>query len=118
MGRYISKERKQVALQMSLLNVKDPTIRHYTGISELMAYRETGEVVRTPVCAGRRRILDSLDANFLEACIERQPDILLTEMQDQLRETCVVEVSIATISRTIRRRGELLDGHAIFLLHL
>ncbi|KAG1851929.1 hypothetical protein F4604DRAFT_1592223, partial [Suillus subluteus] len=55
---------------------------------------------------------------FLEACIERQPDILLTEMQDQLRETCVVKVLIATISRTIHRRGELLDGHAIFLLHL
>ncbi|KAG2036641.1 hypothetical protein BDR03DRAFT_841022, partial [Suillus americanus] len=36
----------------------------------------------------------------LEACIERQPDILLTEMQDQLREICAVEVS-----RTIRRRG-------------
>ncbi|KAG1882070.1 hypothetical protein F4604DRAFT_1577577 [Suillus subluteus] len=86
MGRYISKERKQVALQMSLLNVKDPTIRRYTGISERSlrylrkAYRETGEVVRTPVCAGRPRILDSLDANFLEACIKRQPDILLTEM--------------------------------------
>ncbi|KAG1852886.1 hypothetical protein DFJ58DRAFT_661031, partial [Suillus subalutaceus] len=38
----------------------------------------------------------------LEACIERQPDILLTEMQDQLREICGVEVSIPTISRTIR----------------
>ncbi|KAG1848285.1 hypothetical protein F4604DRAFT_1528887, partial [Suillus subluteus] len=59
------------------------------------AYRETGEVVRTPVCAGR-----PASSIFLEACIERQPDILLTEMQDQLRETCVVEVSIATISRT------------------
>ncbi|KAG1843223.1 hypothetical protein C8R48DRAFT_550406, partial [Suillus tomentosus] len=88
MGRYISNERKQVALQMSLLNVKDPTIRRYTGISERSlrylrkVYRETGEVVRTPVCAGRPRILDSLDANFLEACIERQPDIYLTEMQD------------------------------------
>ncbi|KAG1859728.1 hypothetical protein F4604DRAFT_1588976, partial [Suillus subluteus] len=86
-------------------------IRRYTGISEWSlrylqkVYRETGEVVRTPVCAGRPRILDSLDANFLEACIERQPDILLTEMQDQLRETCGVEVSIATISRTIHRRG-------------
>ncbi|KAG2747362.1 hypothetical protein P692DRAFT_201694009, partial [Suillus brevipes Sb2] len=41
----------------------------------------------------------------LEACIERQPDILLTEMQDQLREICGFEVSIATISRTLRRRG-------------
>ncbi|KAG2063437.1 hypothetical protein BDR04DRAFT_1037950, partial [Suillus decipiens] len=34
-----------------------------------------------------------------------QPDILLTEMQVQLRETCGVKVSIATISRTIRKRG-------------
>ncbi|KAG1811051.1 hypothetical protein EV424DRAFT_1286367, partial [Suillus variegatus] len=106
MGRYISKERKQVALQMSLLNVKDPTIRRYTGISERSlrylrkVYRETGEIVRTPVCVGRPRILDSLNANFLEAWIERQPDIYLTEMQDQLRETCSVKVSIATISRT------------------
>ncbi|KAG2034200.1 hypothetical protein BDR03DRAFT_870546 [Suillus americanus] len=83
MGRYISKERKQIALQMSLLNIKDPAIYRYTGISERSmrylrkTYRETGEVVRTPICTGRPRI-------FLEACIERQPDILLTEMQDQL----------------------------------
>ena len=28
-------------------------------------------------------------SQFLEACIERQPDILLTEMQDQLREFVV-----------------------------
>ncbi|OAX41900.1 hypothetical protein K503DRAFT_431263 [Rhizopogon vinicolor AM-OR11-026] len=68
-------------------------------------FLETGEVVRTPVCAGRPRILDSLDANFLESCIERQPDILLTEMQDQLREIFGVEVSISTIPRTIQRRG-------------
>ncbi|KAG2031835.1 hypothetical protein BDR03DRAFT_841967, partial [Suillus americanus] len=87
---YISKERKQIALQMSLLNIKDPAIYRYTGISERSirylrkTYRETGEVVRTPICTGRPRILDSLDANFLEACIERQPDILLTKMQDQL----------------------------------
>ncbi|KAG2066186.1 hypothetical protein BDR04DRAFT_958487, partial [Suillus decipiens] len=68
---------------------------------------ETGEVVRTLVCAGRPRIVDSdsLDANFLEACIERPPDILLTEMQVQLREICGVKVSIATISRTIHKRG-------------
>ncbi|KAG2365558.1 hypothetical protein BDR07DRAFT_1215820, partial [Suillus spraguei] len=108
---HVSKERKQVALQMSLLNVKDPTIRRYTGISEWSlrylwkVYRESGEVVRTPVCAGQHRILDSLNANFLEVCIEQQPDIYLTEMQDQLRETCSVKVSIATISRTIHRRG-------------
>ncbi|OAX30911.1 hypothetical protein K503DRAFT_667529, partial [Rhizopogon vinicolor AM-OR11-026] len=83
-------ERKWLYRSESLLNVKDRTISRYTGISERSmryirkTFRETGEVVRTPICAGRPRILDSLDANFLESCIERQPDILLTEMQDQL----------------------------------
>ncbi|KAG1742268.1 uncharacterized protein EDB91DRAFT_1002853, partial [Suillus paluster] len=37
--------------------------------------------------------------------IERQPDILLTKMQDQLQEICGVEVLISMISRTIRRQG-------------
>jgi hypothetical protein len=69
MGRHISKERKQIALQMSLLNIQDPMICRYTGISERSlrymrkTFRETGEVVRTLVCAGRPRILDTLDAN-------------------------------------------------------
>lgn len=69
MGRHISKERKQIALQMSVLGIRDPMICRYTGISERSlryirkTFRETGEVVRTPVCAGRPRVLDSLDAN-------------------------------------------------------
>jgi hypothetical protein len=69
MGRHIPRERKEVALQMSQLNVKDTMIRRYTGISERSmrhiqkTYLETSEVVRTPVCAGRPRTLDSLDAN-------------------------------------------------------
>ncbi|KAG2029641.1 hypothetical protein BDR03DRAFT_880300 [Suillus americanus] len=49
--------------------MKDPTIYRYTGISERSmqylwkTYRETDEVVRTLVCTGRPRTLDSLDAN-------------------------------------------------------
>ncbi|KAG2038030.1 hypothetical protein BDR03DRAFT_862693, partial [Suillus americanus] len=94
-------------------------IHRYTGISERSmrciqkTYRETGEVVRTPaLCAGQPCILDSLDVNVYyylfsvslvcDFSIERQPDIFLAEMQDQLREICGVEASIATISRTIR----------------
>jgi hypothetical protein len=42
---------------------------------------------------------------FLEGCIERQLDILLTELQDHLLEVCDVEVSTATITRTLYRRG-------------
>jgi hypothetical protein len=70
MGRHIPRERKEVALQMSLLDVKDRIIGRHTGISErpMRCIRKTfwetpGEVVRTPVGAGRPRILDSLDAN-------------------------------------------------------
>ncbi|KAG1777589.1 hypothetical protein EV702DRAFT_946255, partial [Suillus placidus] len=66
---YISWERKQIALHMSLLNIGDSMIRRYTGISERSlrymrkTFQETGEVMRTPVCAGRPRILDTLDVN-------------------------------------------------------
>ena len=58
---------------MSQKNVSDKKIRRYTGISERSlrylrkTYRETGEVVRVPVCPGQPRTLDSLDANV--SCI-------------------------------------------------
>ena len=40
---------------------------------------------------------------FLEACIEQQPDTLLEELQDQLWELCEIKTSIVTISRTLGR---------------
>ena len=113
----------------TLLNHKlpDSQVKEYTGISERslkrlrQTFKETGEVVRVPVCAGRPRSLTALDANvcypfsgfslyltipqFLEGCIERQPDSTLTELQDHLREVCGVETSTDTIARTLRRRG-------------
>ena len=58
MGHYIPRERKEVALQMSMLGVRDRTIRRYTGISERSmwylrkTFCEIGEVVQTPLCAG------------------------------------------------------------------
>ena len=67
MGHHIPRERKEVALQMSVLGLQDRTIRRYTGVSERSmrylrkTFRETGEVVRVPLCTGRPRILDSLD---------------------------------------------------------
>ena len=109
--------------------VCDRDIHRYTGISQRAmkrlrkTYRETGEVAKVLVCTGRPRLLDSLDAGvristcfsgwsvpvdiaqFLEGCIERQPDIMLVELQDLLHEVCGQEVSISTISRTLGRRG-------------
>jgi len=67
--RHIPQAHKEIALRMSRQGVRDKKIRRYIGISERAmrylrkTYRDTGEVVRTPVCPGRPRTLDSLDAN-------------------------------------------------------
>ena len=42
---------------------------------------------------------------FLKGCIERQPDMTLQELQEQLREVCNTITSTVTIARTLRRRG-------------
>ena len=42
---------------------------------------------------------------FLEGLVERQPDILLSEIAEYLRHICHIDVSPATVMRTLRRRG-------------
>ncbi|KII84379.1 hypothetical protein PLICRDRAFT_118149, partial [Plicaturopsis crispa FD-325 SS-3] len=38
-------------------------------------------------------------------CIERAPDIYLSELQDELEGTCAVRVDVSTIWRALTRRG-------------
>ncbi|KAI0751724.1 hypothetical protein C8Q80DRAFT_1097873 [Daedaleopsis nitida] len=84
MRRHISKELKELALGLSLHHrMPDKAIKSITGISMQtlkrlrQTYRQTGDVVRIPVIAGRPRALNGLDARFLEGCIERQLDAML-----------------------------------------
>lgn len=72
----IPKEYKELALHLSLHEaIPDKDICHYTGISEWAmkclrkTFCETGEVTRTPVCPGRPRLLDSLDADVSNGLI-------------------------------------------------
>ena len=60
MRRHISKAEKEMALRMSLESfLSDTKIAEYTGIRPRTMrrlrkqFRETGEVVRTPVVSGR-----------------------------------------------------------------
>jgi len=128
--RYIPANIKELIVSMGHDPEMNPRrIRELTGVSERTQYRvaallrETGEVVRTPVVAGRPCKLDALDAavcpliivvmqqcsadilQFLEGCIERQPDMLLEELQTRLREVCEVEVSVNTIRETLKSCG-------------
>ena len=70
MRRHISKDYKDITLHMSLNEgVSNKNIQCFTGISGRAmerlrkTFRETGGSIRTPICPGRPRILDSLDAS-------------------------------------------------------
>ncbi|EGO04814.1 hypothetical protein SERLA73DRAFT_149176 [Serpula lacrymans var. lacrymans S7.3] len=58
-----------------------------------------------PVASVQPQKLSSLEATSLEGCIEWQPEMLLRELQEQLREVCGVEVHLSTILRTLQRQG-------------
>ena len=50
---------------------------------------------------GRRRLLDRHDLNYLEAVLHAEPGLFLDELQEKLRTMRDIEVSIATLSRTL-----------------
>jgi transposase len=52
---------------------------------------------------GRKRLLDRDDLNYLEAVLRAEPGLFLDELQDKLRAVRDIEVSIATLSRTLSR---------------
>lgn len=79
MRRHISLEHKQVAIGLILEHgLSYQLVFQYTGISVrslkrlVKTYTESGELVWTPVCPGRPRMLDALEANvcihFLLLC--------------------------------------------------
>lgn len=128
MGRAISKAEKEITLRMSLQSgLNDTQIAEYTGIRPRTMrglrkrFRETGEIVKKPVVSGRPRLLNSLDAmvgalntclcmsytfiQFIEDLVVRQPDIMLREIAEYLRQICHINASLATITRTLRNRG-------------
>ena len=70
--RHIPKEYKEIALKMSLTHhTSDSEIKKCTGISKRAlkrlrkTFRETGDVIRMPICSGRPRLLSALDANVV-----------------------------------------------------
>jgi transposase len=52
---------------------------------------------------GCKRLLDRDDLNYLESILRAEPGLFLDELQDKLRTVRDIEVSIATISRTLSR---------------
>ncbi|KAF8835794.1 hypothetical protein BDN67DRAFT_1005692, partial [Paxillus ammoniavirescens] len=112
--RHISDEVKNVIVTMSThaeIPLTRKEIRVLTGVAESTQrrinalYRRTGQVSASPAANGRSRTLNAMDVSFLEGLIERWPDITFNEMKKALREVCDVEISKATLSRTLKRSG-------------
>ncbi|KAJ8582873.1 hypothetical protein M405DRAFT_692426, partial [Rhizopogon salebrosus TDB-379] len=104
--RHIPEPMKQQWVTMSA-HMKSSDIARVTHSSHrtvnraLRLSRLTGSVVQRPLQAGRPRLLTALDVAYLDACVERTPDIFLLELQHELREARDVDVSLTTIDRTL-----------------
>lgn len=53
----------------------------------------------------RNRHLRDVDVEFLLGTIQKAPDLYLDELQEMLAQSCGVEVSCATVWRTLQRAG-------------
>ncbi|KAJ7618096.1 hypothetical protein DFH06DRAFT_944705, partial [Mycena polygramma] len=68
-------------------------------------WAEIGEVCRDRRHKGRAPLLSTGNTKFMLALIEHTPDVYLDEIQDHLFIQHDVDVSLATISRTLHRLG-------------
>jgi transposase len=126
--RHIPEAAKQQWVTMSA-HMKSSDIAHVTHSNHrtincaLRLSRLTGSVIQKPLQAGRPRQLTAHDvavshnlllptgkfitlpSQYLEACIERTPDIYLHELQHALWEGRDVDVSLVTIDRMLHRHG-------------
>ncbi|KZP17418.1 hypothetical protein FIBSPDRAFT_667968, partial [Athelia psychrophila] len=103
---FVSRERKELIVSLAdkyktdeIANICHVSSRTVQRVLEL--WRKHGDVVREPLQAGRPRELDYLDLAYLEACVERTPDVYIYELKDQLMNARGVDVSECTISRSL-----------------
>ncbi|KAJ7342372.1 hypothetical protein DFH08DRAFT_704026 [Mycena albidolilacea] len=109
--RYIHPAEKRLVITMSTKGMPNKAIAAATNIGESTIKRikrlwyTAGHVVVRPATNGQPPILSSLHLEYLEALIERQPDIFLSELKIALEEGRGVDVDETTISRSLLRRG-------------
>ncbi|KAJ6560057.1 Homeodomain-like protein, partial [Mycena capillaripes] len=105
--RYIHPAQKRHVITMAEKGMKNDEIAAAINIGESTVRRikrlwyTTGYVVAHPKKNGRPPILSTLDLEYLEALIERQPDIYLSELAVCLHEGRGVDVEAKTISRAL-----------------
>lgn len=69
----------------------------------LRRYRETGEIAAKPQGGDRRSKLNDIEQELLKVMVTKQSDIYLREIQEAIKERTEIDVSISSLSRTLKR---------------
>ncbi|MEH1914108.1 IS630 transposase-related protein [Nostoc sp.] len=69
----------------------------------LRRYRETAEIAARPQGGDRRSKLNSIEQELLKVIVIKQSDIYLREIQEVIKERTEIDVSISSLSRTLKR---------------
>ncbi len=69
----------------------------------LRRYRETAEIAARPQGGDRRSKLNSIEQELLKVMVTKQSDIYLREIQEAIKERTEINVSISSLSRTLKR---------------
>jgi len=69
----------------------------------LRRYRETAEIAARPQGGDRRSKLNSIEQELLKVIVAKQSDIYLREIQEVIKERTEIDVSISSLSRTLKR---------------
>ena len=69
----------------------------------LRRYRETNEIAARPQGGDRRSKIKGENEELVKTIIEKQNDIYLREIKDNLQESNGLKVSVSALSRTVKR---------------
>lgn len=92
-------DNKTIAECAALAGCSESTV--YTVLRNYRDYGQTSNPFNRP--RGRPRTLDQGDLTYITSILEANPVLYLDEIQDRLLEARDVSVSLATLSRTLRR---------------
>ena len=102
--------RGQIVFWQYEQNKKAPEIALLAGCAEstvyeiLHLYRDYGQITNPHCChRGRPHILDEGDMQYIYSILEANPTLYVDKIQQHLFETRDVEVSIAMVSRALRK---------------